>query len=74
MNEFADALFFGFAVGQDLFSEIFVSEDEGSASAQLNQQSNLKFALKGKHLLFSVSNKILLSVAAPHQHHGYDCD
>ena len=74
MNEFADALFFGFAVGQDLFSEIFVSEDEGSASASLNQQSNLKFALKGKHLLFSVSNKILLSVAAPHQHHGYDCD
>ena len=49
MNEFADALFFGFAFGQDLFSEIFVSEDEGSASAQLNQQSNLKFALKGNH-------------------------
>ena len=49
MNEFADALFFGFAVGQDLFSEIFVSEDEGSASAPLNQQSNLKFALKGNH-------------------------
>ena len=52
MNEFADALFFGFAVGQDLFSEIFVSEDEGSASAQLNQQSNLKFALKGNHQIF----------------------
>ena len=49
MNEFAEALFFGFAVGQGLFSEIFVSEDEGSASAQLNQQSNLKFALKGNH-------------------------
>ena len=49
MNEFADALFFGFAIGQDLFGEIFVSEDEGSASAPLNQQSNLKFALKGNH-------------------------
>ena len=49
MNEFADALFFGFAVGQNLFNEIFVSEDEGSASDPLNQQSNLKFALKENH-------------------------
>jgi len=31
MNKFADALLFGFAFGQDLFSKIFVSEDEGSA-------------------------------------------
>ena len=52
MNEFADALFFGFAVGQDLFSEIFVSEDEGSASAQLNQQSNFEVCLKRKSLTF----------------------
>ena len=74
MNEFADALFFGFAVGQDLFSEIFVSEDEGSASAPLNQQSNLKFALKGNRYLFSASNKILLSVATPYQHHGCNFD
>ena len=74
MNEFADALFFGFAVGQDLFSEIFVSEDEGAASAPLNQQSNLKFALKGNHYFFWASNKILLSVVTPHQHHGCDCD